>query len=314
MKRKRAVKDDQTTTGKTVKDNDKTMKSTKVKEVYSSAKYWDDRYISGGNHSWYYEYEDLKPLLDDIVGITDTIVEIGCGDAPLLTGMAKSRNEEEYQIVDNSMKYGRLIGVDFSKTIIDTLNKEKMNLDLIHSVNNSLTYVHMDARDLSEIFPLSTNDTVDSSDIDEGIVDVVIDKGTMDAMLCGNNDNYDSDKEQEEQEEEEGFANVREMLSEVLRITKKTSSYMLISHMQFDSDAFQEALHESIMPVLEDPKWRNRRWELEVHTHESEDNDDEDNDDERPAVYIFRSRPRRFTRLSDIKGKGTSLTVTVKEH
>lgn len=396
---------------KTSKSKKKAKDAPIVKEVYSSEKYWDDRYMAGGNHTWYYEYDDLKPLLDECCGPQDTVVEIGCGDSPLLTGMAADRDKNRQQYKD--AVFGRLMGIDFSKTIIDTLERQRQesiisnqgsssstqdSAGLSQEAADSLSYHCLDARDMTPLFPdpsqycrdcVTTTVTTSSStitvagddtnnnDIETGTVDLIIDKGTMDAMLCGNNDHdkgkvmaegekvnstknhrsrsrsnssssgsssasEEEDDDDSGEEQEEGFANVRAMFAEALRITKRRSAYMLISHMQFESDAFQEVLTEAIMPVLEAIGVRDRRWELEVHTHEALEEEEEeeenggqdskgdkekgdgdnhsDDDDseqaranrEHPAVYIFRSQPRRSTR--SMAAHSAPLTITVREH
>jgi hypothetical protein len=320
-------------------------------EKYSSEKYWNDRYIAGGNHTWYYEYEDLEPLLSDLVGRRDTVVEIGCGDAPLLTGMAAARDRDrgtygdEETAEEKEVSDGRLIGVDFSRAIIDTLKKDQSKLGLSKGAAASLSYHCVDARDLSSLFPRNGFNTtgerclpctsssasdhkkarVDTGAAEEGCVDLVIDKGTMDAMLCGNND--------EGQEEGRGYANVRAMLSEALRVTRRNSAYMLISHMQHDSDTFQEVLRECFVPALDDqqacPWARTRQWELEVHIQEQQDTgtgtdssgedeaggdseDEEEGTREAPPVYILRSRERRQTRTAATTA--APLLITVHEH
>jgi hypothetical protein len=75
----------------------KQAKEAKAKdEGYSEKKYWEKRYQEkAGYHEWYCNFENLKPLLEEIIVENDSVLEIGCGDSPLLTGLLSSGHSGE---------------------------------------------------------------------------------------------------------------------------------------------------------------------------------------------------------------------------
>ena len=99
--------------------------------------------------------------------------------------------------------------------------------------------------------------------------DLVIDKGTLDAMICGRT----------------GIKDVGRMMREIFRVLRSPGSYVLISHMDFASDEMQSLLQEVIMPTLDQN--RALQWNLAVH---------EADHDNTATVYVFCSQPKRFTR------------------
>ena len=107
------------------------------------------------------------------------------------------------------------------------------------------------------------NDFIDAS------FDLVVDKGTLDAMLCGKS----------------GMKDVGRMMREICRVLRSPGSYVLISHMEFSSDEMQTLLHEIIMPTLDLD--RKLQWKLAVHQADR---------DNTATVYVFGSLPKRFTR------------------
>jgi ubiquinone/menaquinone biosynthesis C-methylase UbiE len=120
---------------------------------YGSQQFWDQRYRESKEEcEWYYSLEVLAPILSAAGLMSPSrVLEIGCGDAPLLTGM--------------SAHEGRLVGIDFSGEVVARLKQEADMAEGSH-----VEFLQMDARKLS---------------FDDNSFDFVIDKGTTDAMLCG---------------------------------------------------------------------------------------------------------------------------------
>ena len=51
----------------------------------------DDRYTSeDGYHQWYFSFDVLEPIFSKTFSDTAHLLEIGCGDSPLLTGLRSS--------------------------------------------------------------------------------------------------------------------------------------------------------------------------------------------------------------------------------
>ena len=126
-------------------------KSPKTDDNYGDEEYWNSRYKNNINHTWYFDYDTLKPLLGNILHKNDSVLEIGCGDNPLCDG-----------IVADHCPQGIVVGIDFSTKIIDTLiAKQKKSMKCSSSSSSSSsssvliptsspqsTYQYMDARTL----------------------------------------------------------------------------------------------------------------------------------------------------------------------
>jgi ubiquinone/menaquinone biosynthesis C-methylase UbiE len=245
-------------------------KSQQIKEKYASSEYWDKRYESKEFHEWYYSYDDLKPILDGVLTSTSSVLEIGCGDAPLLTGMCQSGHE------------GELHCIDFSPTIITALmQKQKtepssvsVEVDTkkqnkrakvekgssaegtdVPSKERLVNFAEMDARNLK--FPSNS-------------FDCVIDKGTCDAMFC---------------DPKNGKKLVTKIMAEAVRVMKETipSVFILVSHIEVESPEFDSAFDEVIIPVLQAKT--SVQWNIVAHVASAS-----------ATVYMIQSTPRRFTR------------------
>jgi hypothetical protein len=61
----------------------------KVDEQYATSEFWDTREKEQIYHEWYYNYEHLKPLIEECVmsHANFQCLEIGCGFAPLIDGI-----------------------------------------------------------------------------------------------------------------------------------------------------------------------------------------------------------------------------------
>ena len=194
---------------------------------YSSEQYWNSRYESNNNsHDWYYNFDVLKPLIELTIkknhrkksSVYDDIdiLEIGCGDRPLAIGIAKQNPKSIHAI-------------DFSRSIITLLKRD------VDNNNQSVLYQEMDARKMTYL---------DSS------FDFVVDKGTIDAMLCCD-------------DRKESYKNVTSIISETIRVMKNISSFMIISHIEVESDEFDELMQEILLPVLTD--YKESVWTIEAH-------------------------------------------------
>jgi ubiquinone/menaquinone biosynthesis C-methylase UbiE len=248
--------------------------NSEISEKYSSQEFWDERYKDEDvRHIWYFDYERLKPLLRKFVQPGADVLEIGCGDAPVLDGMAA----DGYN--------GNLLALDFSGKVIDDLSKKSGDA-------RGVKYVQMDARDLQ---------------IGDASFDVVMDKGTIDAMLC---------------DDEERWDNVYKIMSEACRVLKSDGRIILISHMAVGSSELDEALQNAILPALQEKS--SVQWQVVAHVSEkeSEDSDDHDENDEEdddgsasasgPAVYVITSTPRRFTRSMLTSSADLEIPMKVK--
>ena len=148
---------------------------------YGSKKYWDDRYLQQIDQTfdWLEDYNTLNPLIAKFMTPTDRILMLGCGNSVL------SEN-----LYDNG--YTNIVNIDISGIVIDQMKKRNTHRPL-------MTYIQMDALDL---------------EYEDDSFDVVFDKSTLDAILCG----------------KLSFLNSAMMLKEVQRVLKVEGLFISVSY------------------------------------------------------------------------------------
>ncbi|XP_040380229.1 EEF1A lysine methyltransferase 4 isoform X1 [Oryza brachyantha] len=158
---------------------------------YGAAAYWDARYSSSSSSSggggggveffeWYQTYEALRPLLRARLPTSSRVLMLGCGNSLLSEDMVKDGYEE-------------VVNVDISSVVIEQMREKHVDIP-------QLTYFQMDARDMSYF--------------GDETFDCVLDKGTLDAMMCGDDAPLGASK----------------MLAEVARLLRPGGIYMLITY------------------------------------------------------------------------------------
>lgn len=239
---------------------------------YASKDYWNERYCAPCvtvpsdqkeenilSHEWYYSFEDLSPLFlkQDIlihrsqdVG-SMRILEVGCGNQPLLPGFLTLSNEE----VKLNFQGENLYGIDFSDQVIEQLN------------NNSTSSIHYECKDARKLSYGSDS------------FDIIIDKGTMDAMLS-------------EKDQKKGIINAKLMVKEMIRcVTTKHGLIMIVSHIEPESEEFSLLLEDILMPAMMDLKV-GVVWKLHVHSGGK----DENGEPQGGTVYCITCTEKRSTR------------------
>ena len=120
---------------------------------YGSPQYWDDRYKGSENpFDWYFGWDRLGAQIQNFMKPTDNVLVIGCGNAEMSYDMLKDG-------------FPRVVNIDIAPSVI-TQMKEK------YAGEKRLEWIVMDCTDLSAFR--------------DGEFDVVLDKGTFDAIMCGN--------------------------------------------------------------------------------------------------------------------------------
>eukprot|EP00002_Diphylleia_rotans_P019990 TRINITY_DN3876_c0_g1_i2.p1 TRINITY_DN3876_c0_g1~~TRINITY_DN3876_c0_g1_i2.p1 ORF type:complete len:207 (+),score=52.21 TRINITY_DN3876_c0_g1_i2:60-680(+) len=129
-------------------------------EEYKTKEYWDLRYQkSDVPFDWFKGYAQLKPVLGSIIEPHHRILNAGCGNSEL--------SRELYQDGCKSV-----VGVDFSPICIEQMKQR-------HTEFPELEWLVMDVMSMDGI-------------ADESF-DVVIDKGTIDAIMCERGDVWEVD-------------------------------------------------------------------------------------------------------------------------
>ncbi|XP_038881149.1 EEF1A lysine methyltransferase 4 isoform X1 [Benincasa hispida] len=149
-------------------------------QAYGEPSYWDNRYSNeSGPFDWYQKYHSLAPLINLYVSRHHRILAVGCGNSAFSEGM-----------VDDG--YVDVVNVDISSVVIEAMQKKYCN-------RPQLKYMTMDVRNMSAFEICS--------------FDAVLDKGTLDSLLCGNNSRE----------------NATRMLEEVWRVLKENGVYILVN-------------------------------------------------------------------------------------
>ncbi|CAN1344506.1 EEF1A lysine methyltransferase 4 [Linum perenne] len=119
---------------------------------YGDALYWDARYVEeGGSFDWYQRYSSLRPFVRHYAPTSSPVLMVGCGNALMSEDMVK----DGYQDIMN---------IDISSVAIEMMSKK-------YEYIPQLKYMKMDVRDMS----VFSDDSFGS----------VIDKGTLDSLMCG---------------------------------------------------------------------------------------------------------------------------------
>ena len=159
---------------------------------YSKKSFWDERFSKEeGNFDWYVDWEQLKPKLKNIIKENDKILNVGCGNSKLAFQMLK----------DN---YLNITNIDISGVVIEKMKK----------LYPDLNYIEMDATKM---------------DFNSNYFDCVIDKGTLDAIMCGGDPNPPFD-----------------LINEMYRVTKINGYCLFITHGNPNSrlDYFKKCIGE----------------------------------------------------------------------
>jgi ubiquinone/menaquinone biosynthesis C-methylase UbiE len=170
---------------------------------YGDFTYWENRYLlqQDCTFDWLEDFDSLRNNLDEIfsdkyVPITNpNILMLGCGNSNL--------SERMYR----EMNLHKIFNMDISSNVIKSMRERSKEL-------LEMSWDVMDCRDLK---------------FNQGFFDVVIDKCTMDTILCGDNP----------------YLNVALMTKEVQRVLKASGVYLIISHSEQES-RLQHLLREHL--------------------------------------------------------------------
>ncbi|XP_059592734.1 uncharacterized protein LOC100249334 isoform X1 [Vitis vinifera] len=196
------------------------MRMGRTMQAYGEPSYWDERYShESGPFDWYQKYNALAPLLHLYIPLHHRVLVVGCGNSAFSEGMVNDG-------------YKEVVNIDISSVVIQAMQRK-------YSDRPQLKYIRMDVLDMSGF--------------QTGSFDAVVDKGTLDSLLCGNNSRQLAVK----------------MLKEVERVLKNKGVYMLITYgapiyrlrLLRDSCSWTIKLHVIEKFMLE-AKTEHQTWEL----------------------------------------------------
>jgi len=160
------------------------------REEYAKKEFWDDRFAeSNGQFDWYANWAEIKPVFEEHVpkkGIQNGDLEI------LMVGCGNSKLSEEMAEKDG---FSNITNMDISEVVLQKMREKTSTKESC----KGFKYEAMDA----------TNMRYDSDTFD-----VVIDKGTYDALACDPKDKKMIEK----------------LYKEMLRVTKPGGSVVIITN------------------------------------------------------------------------------------
>jgi len=149
---------------------------------YGKPEYWEERYTRDPEpFDWYQRWAGLKDTLLEYVQTNHTILMLGSGNSRL----SEEMYEEGFHNVTN---------IDISLVVTKAMQEKYRD-------KTGMTYQQMDCR---------------AMEFQDGIFNVVVDKATLDSVLCGEGSTH----------------NAQKMLQEVSRTLSPNGVYIAISHGQ----------------------------------------------------------------------------------
>uniref|UniRef100_A0A7S1B136 Methyltransferase type 11 domain-containing protein n=1 Tax=Noctiluca scintillans TaxID=2966 RepID=A0A7S1B136_NOCSC len=149
---------------------------------YGKTEYWEERYTRDPEpFDWYQRWAGLKDTFAEYVQPHQNILMLGAGNSRL--------SEEMYE-----ENYHNITNIDISPVCVKAMQEKYRD-------KSGMSYQQMDAR---------------AMDLPDGRFDVVIDKATLDSVLCGEGSTH----------------NAQKMLTEVSRVLNGKGVYLAVSHGQ----------------------------------------------------------------------------------
>ncbi|KAL4493561.1 hypothetical protein ABPG72_004054 [Tetrahymena utriculariae] len=151
---------------------------------YGKIEYWEKRYQTNTKpFDWYQNYDGVKDIITQYINKSTRILNVGCGSSLL--------SEEMY-----FEGYKNITNVDYSNNLIKHLIERYSE-----GFENTFKFEHCDVRNMKGKFANNS-------------FDCVIDKGTLDSVLCGEYSRQNSFK----------------MLSEISRVLSQDGVYIVVTY------------------------------------------------------------------------------------
>ncbi|EFJ42242.1 hypothetical protein VOLCADRAFT_83711 [Volvox carteri f. nagariensis] len=152
-------------------------------DAFSLSSYWDERYRreGGAPFEWYRDYSSLEPILSRHLDKSRPVLHVGVGSSRI-----------QFQMHHDG--YQRILNVDYAPVCIQQLSE-------LHAGLQGLSYEVADCRSMPQY-------------ADASFGGGILDKGTLDALLCGDSDEADAGA----------------MLQECQRVLPAGSSYIGITY------------------------------------------------------------------------------------
>ncbi|XP_062613580.1 eEF1A lysine and N-terminal methyltransferase-like [Saccostrea cucullata] len=207
---------------------------------FHSAEYWENFFKKRGTKAfeWYGEYPELCGVLHKYVKISDKILVSGCGNSVL--------SENLYDVGHHD-----ITNIDISDVVV------RQMIDRNKAQRPDMKYIKMDALNM---------------DFEDSSFSVVLDKGTLDALMVDDSDAVTKD--------------IDKMFSEIGRVLKLGGRYICISLMQ------DHILNKTLQYFPE------VGWPVRIHKIETENSENTDKDFTLPVFAVVFTK---FKKMSNMK-------------
>jgi ubiquinone/menaquinone biosynthesis C-methylase UbiE len=143
---------------------------------YAKKEYWNERFNNtDSNFDWYADWEQLEKYFKPILTEESKVLMVGCGNSKMSSQMYNSN-------------YKNITNIDISDVVIDKMKKQFPDMK----------WLEMDATKMN---------------FEDNSFDCSIDKGTLDAIMCGNDPSPPA-----------------KLIREMHRVTKTGGHYCIITH------------------------------------------------------------------------------------
>jgi SAM-dependent methyltransferase len=223
--------------------------------------------FEGGSIDIDYDEDDQDDEPNARIGVSKdgpaSILEIGCGDVPLGTDLVMQLmllSKKGHFDLDQVFK--KVICCDFSSTVISMLKSQKFEFNGMSD---------LDQEYLGKIVEFQEVDARSMSQFQDSSFQIVMDKGTLDAML--------SDKLN-------GIKYCQDITAEMARVLTIGGYIFIVSHLNANFQNGLDWLHEVIFSGLK-AAGKGVSWEIEVHGNDVPISSDGKDDNPGPCVYII---------------------------
>ena len=143
---------------------------------YAKKEYWNERFNNtDSNFDWYADWEQLSKYFIPLLTTNSKILMVGCGNSKMSNQMYSSN-------------YKNITNIDISDIVIKKMKEQYPEMD----------WLEMDATKMT---------------FEDNLFDCVIDKGTLDAIMCGNDPLPPAN-----------------LIKEMFRVTKIGGNFCIITH------------------------------------------------------------------------------------
>ncbi|OWF39956.1 methyltransferase-like protein 13 [Mizuhopecten yessoensis] len=215
---------------------------------FHSPQYWDQFFQKRGTKAfeWYGEYPELCGILHKYIKPKDKLLMIGCGNSQL--------SENLYDV-----GYHNIINIDISDTVIRQMT------DKNKKCRPDMKFVKMDVK---------------KTDFLDGEFGVVLDKGTLDALMV--DDSADV------------VADIDAMFTEIGRVLKQGGRYICIS-------LLQDHIMNKVLQFFPD-----LGWPLRIHKVNTEDSENKDKEFNMPVFAVVLTKFKKLPNMKQILEVGAS--------